>query len=174
MYALSPCLSNICYLVCGFEKSAHHTHIHTLSSSFFHCTHTHTACPNSPAGLCGPVYTQLCPDKEERGQTEGQTFDSFGQGNIQCWTIFIHSSQKLSRISYMTAQNKMISTVWRIDLRFNSLSLHKKIPFESWKRLINKITVGEQIQSVICIQKTVCLFLKEMWQTCNYPLSKNS
>ncbi len=45
----------------------------------------------------------------------------------------------------MTAQNKMKVTVWRIDLRFNSLSLHKKIPFESRKRQINKITVDEKM-----------------------------
>jgi len=58
--SLQSCLSNICYLVCGFDKSAHHTHTHSLFLSLGHAahTHTHTACPNSPTGLCGPVYIQ--------------------------------------------------------------------------------------------------------------------
>jgi len=68
--SLQSCLSNICYLVCGFDKSAHHTHTHSLFLSLGHAAHTHTHSMSKQPyrALRASVYpaSQLCPDKGER------------------------------------------------------------------------------------------------------------
>lgn len=183
--SLQSCLSNICYLVCGFDKSAHHTHTHSLFLSLGHVVHTHTAYPNSPWGLCRPVYTQLCPDKgeRERGLTEGQTGRYIPLDRI-IYNVELFSYMTIKKFHAFHIWYKIKVTVWRIDLRLNSRSSYEH-PIWILKRWINKIKVGNGtdkkkteawmiIQSVTCILQTVCLFLKEMWQICDYSLSKNS
>ncbi len=131
-------------------KNLHTTHIHTLSSSVFHCTHTHTHTHTHHVqtplqGFVGQCISSSVQIKEREARLRGKHSVPLDRiiYNVELFSYMV--LKNVHRISYMTAQNKMKVTVWRIDLRFNSLSLHKKIPFESRKRQINKITVDEKM-----------------------------
>ncbi len=73
VYMYVPCLSNICYLVCGFEKSAHHTHTHSLFLCFSLHTHTHTHHVQTPLqGFVGQCISSSVQIKEREARLRGK------------------------------------------------------------------------------------------------------